>query len=199
MQKRRCTTADDGDYQATAAASAVVIGVGRLLPLTVIGTHWQSVGNRPPARHVPFLQVPRLLLSLPADRHPSATLRNPSPHSSTASAEADAPHASRAATMPGSENRIDISNDESIMLKLSGVSFVYKLCDLPDNPREAIDLLTLASVQHGDWMTVGAYYRRTGNLDAALEVVSHFARSPSTRPSQSAHTLTSCRPRGAGC
>ncbi|KAF8829127.1 hypothetical protein HHX47_DHR3000972 [Lentinula edodes] len=58
-----------------------------------------------------------------------------------------------------------------IRLCLCGELFSYNLSNLQSDPREIIELLKSTGSERGNWMTVGACYRRQGNPHAAIAVI----------------------------
>ncbi|THH17715.1 hypothetical protein EW146_g3137 [Bondarzewia mesenterica] len=62
----------------------------------------------------------------------------------------------------------------SIVVPLCGESVSYDLESLEDDPKGIINLLTSAACNLDKWMVVGAFYRRKGNVSAAIEVVSQM-------------------------
>ncbi|KAF9066147.1 hypothetical protein BDP27DRAFT_1331031 [Rhodocollybia butyracea] len=59
----------------------------------------------------------------------------------------------------------------SRLLCLSGEVFSYDLKNLQPDPREIVDLLKCTGSERGNWMIVGASYRRQGNPRAAIIVL----------------------------
>ena len=59
---------------------------------------------------------------------------------------------------------------DKLALQLSGVSFTYELKSLDSNPKEIIQLLKITGSERGNWMLVGAHYRRNANPAAAVRV-----------------------------
>ncbi|KAJ3733458.1 hypothetical protein DFJ43DRAFT_1067236 [Lentinula guzmanii] len=58
-----------------------------------------------------------------------------------------------------------------IRLCLCGELFSYDLNSLQSDPREIIKLLKCTGSERGNWMVVGAFYRRQGNPHAAIAVI----------------------------
>ncbi|KAJ3933998.1 MAG: hypothetical protein NXY57DRAFT_996249 [Lentinula lateritia] len=58
-----------------------------------------------------------------------------------------------------------------IRLCLCGELFSYNLSNLQSDPREIIELLKSTGSERGNWMTVGACYRRQCNPHAAIAVI----------------------------
>ncbi|KAJ3830171.1 hypothetical protein F5880DRAFT_1299787 [Lentinula raphanica] len=58
-----------------------------------------------------------------------------------------------------------------IRLCLCGELFSYDLNNLLSDPREIIELLKCTGSERGNWMMVGAFYRRRGNVHAAIAVI----------------------------
>ncbi|KAJ3887697.1 hypothetical protein GG344DRAFT_9836, partial [Lentinula edodes] len=58
-----------------------------------------------------------------------------------------------------------------IRLCLRGELFSYNLSNLQSDPRKIIELLQSTGSECGNWMTVGACYRRQGNPHAAIAVI----------------------------
>lgn len=56
-------------------------------------------------------------------------------------------------------------------MTLRGQPINFDLQTLDDDPRSIIELLSATSSDRDKWMIVGAFYRRTGNIHAALTVV----------------------------
>lgn len=52
-----------------------------------------------------------------------------------------------------------------------GEVITYDLKALDPDTRPIIELLKITDSEHGSWMTVGAYYRRSGNTRAAMSVI----------------------------
>ena len=62
----------------------------------------------------------------------------------------------------------------NIELTVAGAQFVYDLKKLEDDPKSIIELLKLASAERGHWMIVAAYYRRSGNARAAINIMTEL-------------------------
>ncbi|KAK0461209.1 uncharacterized protein EV420DRAFT_1530897 [Desarmillaria tabescens] len=58
-----------------------------------------------------------------------------------------------------------------ITMSLCGQVFTYNLQCLESDPREIIELLKVTASDKGNWVLVGAYYRRMGNPVAAITVM----------------------------
>ncbi|KAJ7924938.1 hypothetical protein B0H13DRAFT_1976807 [Mycena leptocephala] len=58
-----------------------------------------------------------------------------------------------------------------ILMRLCGENITLDLRSLAGNPVTVIELLKVTSSERGNWLIVGAYYRRTGNPAGAREVV----------------------------
>jgi hypothetical protein len=56
-------------------------------------------------------------------------------------------------------------------MRLCGENITLDLRSLAGNPVTVIELLKVTSSERGNWLIVGAYYRRTGNPAGAREVV----------------------------
>jgi len=52
----------------------------------------------------------------------------------------------------------------------------FDLQDLDDDPCSIIELLSATSSDRDKWMIVGAFYRRKGNIHAALTVVTTMVK-----------------------
>ncbi len=63
------------------------------------------------------------------------------------------------------------TDNTTITLQLCGESFSYTLKSLSPDPLEIIQLLKLTTSERGNWILVGAYYRRSGNTNAAVKVM----------------------------
>ncbi|KAF9024843.1 hypothetical protein BDZ89DRAFT_1068780 [Hymenopellis radicata] len=63
------------------------------------------------------------------------------------------------------------TDNTTITLQLCGESFSYTLKSLSPDPLEIIQLLRLTTSERGNWILVGAYYRRSGNTPAAVKVM----------------------------
>lgn len=61
-----------------------------------------------------------------------------------------------------------------IAMTLCGEAISYDLEMLESDPRVIIELLKVTKSERGSWMIVGAHYRRTGNLKAAIIVMKDF-------------------------
>lgn len=61
-------------------------------------------------------------------------------------------------------------------MTLRGQSICFDLRTLDDDPRSIIELLSIASSDRDKWMVVGAFYRRKGNIHAALTVVTTMVK-----------------------
>ncbi|KAK0225969.1 hypothetical protein IW262DRAFT_1359017 [Armillaria fumosa] len=58
-----------------------------------------------------------------------------------------------------------------ITMSLCDQIFTYNLQRLQPDPREIIELLKLTASDKGNWVLVGAHYRRTGNPSASIAVM----------------------------
>lgn len=58
-----------------------------------------------------------------------------------------------------------------LSMTLRGQPISFDLHTVEDDPRLIIELLTATSSDRDKWMIVGAFYRRKGNIHAALTVV----------------------------
>jgi hypothetical protein len=63
------------------------------------------------------------------------------------------------------------SPDTRLSLYFHGEAIAYDLKALDPDTRPIIELLKVTDSERGSWMTVGAYYRRSGNIRAAMSVV----------------------------
>jgi len=64
------------------------------------------------------------------------------------------------------------SLETRLVFEIQGQKQVYDLSqDSGLNPESIIELLRLSKSERGNWMMVGAYFRRRGNPRAALQVV----------------------------
>ncbi|KAJ6625511.1 hypothetical protein B0H10DRAFT_2001650 [Mycena sp. CBHHK59/15] len=61
--------------------------------------------------------------------------------------------------------------ENRILTRLFGENVTLDLQSLAANPATVIELLKLTASERGNWILVGAYYRRTGNPHGAKEVV----------------------------
>jgi len=66
---------------------------------------------------------------------------------------------------------LSFSLETRIVMTLCGESIIYNLRSLDTDPKAIIELLRTTASERGNWMVVGAYYRRTGNIRAAITVV----------------------------
>ncbi|KAG6858288.1 hypothetical protein C0993_006073, partial [Termitomyces sp. T159_Od127] len=82
--------------------------------------------------------------------------------------------------MPSVSSRPSASNPVSANLSSSnhvicfsffGEDFTYDLNTLDKDPRSVIELLKATESERGNWMMVGAHYRRAGNPSAAISVM----------------------------
>jgi hypothetical protein len=64
-----------------------------------------------------------------------------------------------------------ISPDIQLLLNFCGEDIIYDLKALESDTRFIIELLRITGSERGSWMTVSAYYRRSGNPQAAITVV----------------------------
>ncbi|CAA7259075.1 unnamed protein product [Cyclocybe aegerita] len=64
-----------------------------------------------------------------------------------------------------------MSCESRISMELCGETILYDLKDLESNPRVIIELLKVTKSERGNYMLVGAFYRRTGNPQAAKTVI----------------------------
>jgi hypothetical protein len=62
-------------------------------------------------------------------------------------------------------------------MNLDGKAVSLDLRALDDDPRPIIELLSATSSDRDKWMIVGAFYRRKGNIHAALAVVTTMVQS----------------------
>lgn len=63
------------------------------------------------------------------------------------------------------------SLDSRISMTLCGEVIIYDLQSLDRDPEAIVHLLIATASERGNWMIVGAYYRRTGNVHAAITVI----------------------------
>ncbi|KAI0253987.1 hypothetical protein BJV78DRAFT_100311 [Lactifluus subvellereus] len=63
-----------------------------------------------------------------------------------------------------------------LSMTLCGHPITFDLKTLDDDPRSIIELLTSTSSDRDKWMIVGAFYRRKGNIHAALMVVTTMVK-----------------------
>lgn len=63
------------------------------------------------------------------------------------------------------------SLDTRLSLSFHGETITYDLKALDSDTRAIIELLKITDSERGNWMTVGAYYRRSGNTRAAMAVI----------------------------
>ena len=61
-------------------------------------------------------------------------------------------------------------------MTLCGQPISFNLQTLEDDPRSIIELLIATSSDRDKWMVVGAFYRRIGNIHAALTVVTTMVK-----------------------
>jgi hypothetical protein len=66
---------------------------------------------------------------------------------------------------------LPFSLNTQIVMSLCGEIVTYDLKELEDDPRAIIHLLKVTQSERGNWITVGAQYRRNGNPSAARTVV----------------------------
>jgi hypothetical protein len=64
-----------------------------------------------------------------------------------------------------------ITMSTRLVISLCDESIAYDLDALEEDPKGIISLLSLASCERDKWMVVGGHYRRKGNLNAAISVV----------------------------
>uniref|UniRef100_A0A0W0FH59 Uncharacterized protein n=1 Tax=Moniliophthora roreri TaxID=221103 RepID=A0A0W0FH59_MONRR len=60
---------------------------------------------------------------------------------------------------------------DCITMSLSGILFSYNLNNLKSDPHEITELLRATSSEYGNWIVVGAFYRRKGLPHAAISVI----------------------------
>jgi hypothetical protein len=58
-----------------------------------------------------------------------------------------------------------------LLLCFHGEIITYDLKALDSDTRPVIELLKITDSERGNWMTVGAYYRRSGHIRAAMSVI----------------------------
>src|SRR6267154_412055 len=63
-----------------------------------------------------------------------------------------------------------------LLMTLRGQPISFDLHTLEDEPRLIIELLIATSSDRDKWMIVGAFYRRKGNIHAALTVVTTMVK-----------------------
>jgi hypothetical protein len=63
-----------------------------------------------------------------------------------------------------------------LLMTLRGQPISFDLYTLEDEPRLIIELLIATSSDRDKWMIVGAFYRRKGNIHAALTVVATMVK-----------------------
>jgi hypothetical protein len=63
-----------------------------------------------------------------------------------------------------------------LLMTLRGQPISFDLHTLEDDPRLIIELLIATSSDRDKWIIVGAFYRRTGNIHAALTVVTTMVK-----------------------
>ena len=63
-----------------------------------------------------------------------------------------------------------------LLMTLRGQPISFDLHTLEDEPRLIIELLIATSSDRDKWMVVGAFYRRKGNIHAALTVVTTMVK-----------------------
>ncbi|KAK7472752.1 hypothetical protein VKT23_000862 [Stygiomarasmius scandens] len=63
-----------------------------------------------------------------------------------------------------------------ITLSFSGETFVYDLRSLQADPHEIIELLRTSASERGNWMTVAAHYRRSGNASASISILTELLK-----------------------
>ncbi|KAJ6499175.1 hypothetical protein C8R45DRAFT_1126457 [Mycena sanguinolenta] len=61
--------------------------------------------------------------------------------------------------------------ENRILMRLCGENITLDLSSLAGDPSTVIELLKVTLSERGNWLIVGAYYRRTGNPAAAIAVV----------------------------
>jgi len=66
-----------------------------------------------------------------------------------------------------------------IVMTLCGETMTYDLAGLEDDPQVIVHLLKATLSERGNWMTVGAYYRRKGKPAAALSVMTSMMEGES--------------------
>ncbi|KAJ7446187.1 hypothetical protein B0H11DRAFT_388620 [Mycena galericulata] len=62
--------------------------------------------------------------------------------------------------------------ENRILMRLCGENISLDLSSLAADPATVIELLKVTASERGNWLIVGAYYRRTGNPESAKAVVS---------------------------
>jgi hypothetical protein len=72
---------------------------------------------------------------------------------------------------PGSLINPSFSLNTPLSLCFHGEMITYDLKALDSDTRPIIELLKITDSERGNWMTVGAYYRRSGNARAAMTVI----------------------------
>jgi hypothetical protein len=66
----------------------------------------------------------------------------------------------------------DFTFDNRITMTICGETIAVDLHTLDSNPTAIIALLTAANTERGNWITVGCFYRRRQNPQAAIAVIS---------------------------
>ncbi|KAF7361787.1 40S ribosomal protein [Mycena venus] len=113
------------------------------------GPQADTVENRPTSSNDPLLPfTPSVALSHSLPAH----LSSPPPSSSSA-----------ANPFHSIENRI--------LMRLCGENITLDLRSLPGNPATVIELLKVTLSERANWLVVAAYYRRNGNPEGAVAVV----------------------------
>ncbi|KAG6887504.1 hypothetical protein C0992_012025 [Termitomyces sp. T32_za158] len=72
-------------------------------------------------------------------------------------------------TIPISANRSSV-----ICFTFLGEDFTYDLDTLEQDPRQVVELLKATESERGNWMMVGAHYRRAGNPSAAISIMENL-------------------------
>ncbi|KAG6901062.1 hypothetical protein C0995_001293 [Termitomyces sp. Mi166 len=72
-------------------------------------------------------------------------------------------------TSPISANLV--SSSHVICFSFYGEDFTYDLNTLEQDPKPVVELLKATESERGNWMMVGAHYRRAGNPKAAISVI----------------------------
>ncbi|KAG5722649.1 hypothetical protein E4T56_gene14474 [Termitomyces sp. T112] len=79
---------------------------------------------------------------------------------------------SRPTSVPASPISASLSSSSHVIcFSFCGEDFTYDLNSLEQDPKPVVELLKATESERGNWMMVGAHYRRIGNTRAAISVI----------------------------
>lgn len=119
-----------------------------------------------------FLMYPTNEKKLPFINAPNITITPPKCSSRSPKAPGSSDRKDSSASPAPTENSASSYLQNTILnLSFWGESITFDLKALEQDSRSIIELLKATAGERGSWMMVGAYYRRSGNVYAAISVI----------------------------